>query len=249
MAQSLAGGGAIARIAAVVGAVALLLLALSGPMYRFGILSLQNAFLVLRWSAYAGIAAPVVAVVGGALAYRRGARMATVLSAAAFVAGLVALAIPLQWLRTARSVPPIHDITTDLENPPTYEAVVPLRVDARNSLERPPQLAEQQRKGYPDLAPITLPLPVDRVFDGALTAAQDAGWEIVTADKGSGRIEATDTTRWFGFKDDVVVRLTPWGSGTRVDVRSVSRVGGSDVGTNARRIRDYLERLQSTTGG
>ena len=74
------------------------------------------------------------------------------------------------------------------------------------------------------------------------------GWRIVTADKASGRIEATDTTRWFGFEDDVVVRLTPWGSGTRVDVRSVSRIGRSDVGTNARRIRRYLRHSEKRVG-
>jgi uncharacterized protein (DUF1499 family) len=79
-----------------------------------------------------------------------------------------------------------------------------------------------------------------------LTRAQEDGWQIVTADKSTGRIEATDTTRWFGFKDDIVVRLTPWGAGTRVDLRSVSRVGRSDIGTNARRIRRYLDRLQSS---
>ena len=96
-----------------------------------------------------------------------------------------------------------------------------------------------------DLAPITLSIPSDQAFDRALAAAQEAGWRIVTADKGSGRIEATDTTRWFGFQDDIAVRLTPWGAGTRVDVRSVSRVGRSDVGTNARRISRYLDALQS----
>jgi uncharacterized protein (DUF1499 family) len=89
-------------------------------------------------------------------------------------------------------------------------------------------------------------MPPDAVFDRALAEAQEAGWEIVTADKSSGRIEATDTTQWFGFKDDVVVRITPWGSGSRVDVRSVSRVGRSDVGTNAARIRDYLADLQES---
>ena len=82
------------------------------------------------------------------------------------------------------------------------------------------------------------------VFESA-KRLQEEGWDIVTADKSSGRIEATDTTRWFGFKDDVVVRLTPWGAGTRVDVRSVSRIGRSDIGTNARRIRQYLDQLQS----
>lgn len=236
----------INRLACAVAALALLLLAAAGPAYRLGLLSIPNAFTLLRWGAYAGIAAMVVAAIAGAWSYRRGARGRMLLAGVAFAAGLVAFAIPYQWQRTARAVPPIHDITTDLENPPTYEAVVPLRADAPNTLDRPPELAQQQRTGYPDLAPITLPMPADQLFDRALAAAQEAGWRIVTADKGSGRIEATDTTRWFGFKDDVVVRLTPWGSGTRIDVRSVSRVGRSDVGTNARRIRRYLDMLQSS---
>jgi uncharacterized protein (DUF1499 family) len=122
-------------------------------------------------------------------------------------------------------------------------AVAPLRADAPNGLDRPPLLTEQQRKAYPDLAPVTLPASQDQVFDRALAVAQDLGWRIVTADKAGGRVEATATTRWFGFEDDVVVRLTPWGSGTRVDVRSVSRVGVGDAGTNARRIREYLGQL------
>jgi uncharacterized protein (DUF1499 family) len=225
-----------------VAAVAFLLLAAAGPTYRIGLLSLQNAFTLLRWGAYAGVAAMVVAL--GALFWVRRRRSHAVVAGAAFVAGLVAFAIPFQWQRTARSVPPIHDITTDLENPPVFEAIVPLRADAPNTLDRPPELARQQREGYPELAPITLPQPPGEVFDRALAVAQDAGWEIVTADKGAGRIEATDATRWFGFMDDVVVRITPWGSGTRVDVRSASRVGRGDVGTNARRIREYLDDLE-----
>ena len=87
-------------------------------------------------------------------------------------------------------------------------------------------------------------MPPEQAFDRALAVAQQAGWDIVADDRNAGRIEATDTTRWFGFKDDVVVRLIPWGAGTRVDVRSVSRVGRSDVGTNARRIRQYLSALR-----
>lgn len=235
-------------IAAAVSGLALLLLLASGPAYRVGV-PLQTAFALLRWGAYAGIAAVLLSLIAGGLAYRRGARNQTLAAVAAFVAGLAAVAIPLQWQRTARSVPPIHDITTDLQNPPMFEAIVPLRANARNTLERPVELAQQQRDGYPDLAPVTLPAPPDQVFNRALTAAQQAGWEIVTADQSAGRIEATDTTPWFGFKDDVVVRLTPWGSGTRVDVRSVSRVGVSDVGTNAKRIRDYLDSLQAAFEG
>ena len=234
----------ITVLAIAVAAAALLLLAASGPAYRLGILPLQDAFTLLRWGAYAGVAALAVALIAGALAYRRGSTVRMLVAGVAFAAGVVAVVVPFQWQRTARSVPPIHDITTDLENPPTYDAVVPLRANARNSLDRPADLAQKQREGYPDLAPLTLSLPTSYVFDRALAAAQDEGWQIVTADKSTGRIEATDTTRWFGFKDDVVVRLAPAGSGTRVDVRSVSRVGGSDVGTNAKRIRAFLERLR-----
>ena len=224
-------------------ALALLLLCAAGPLYRIGLLSLATAFTVLRWGVYVGIAAMAGSLLAGGLAYRRGERRGVLLAGAALIVGLVAVGIPLQWVWAGRRLPPIHDLTTDLENPPTFVAVVPLRADAPNSLDRPPIVAEQQRKGYPDLAPVTLPAPPAAVFDRALSAAQDLGWRIVTADKTGGRIEATDTTRWFGFEDDVVVRLTPWGSGTRVDVRSVSRVGRGDTGTNARRIRRYLARL------
>lgn len=235
-----------AFLACAVAALGLTLLGVAGPAYRLGVLSLPNAFTLLRWAAYAGIAATLAGVVVGLLAYRRGARVAALLAATAALGGVAAFGIPFEWQRGARSVPPIHDITTDLEHPPTFEAIVPLRTEAPNSLERPAELSEQQRLGYPDLAPITLSMPSDQAFARALAVAQQADWAIVTADKSEGRIEATDTTRWFGFRDDIVIRLTPWGAGTRVDVRSVSRVGNSDAGTNARRIRRYLSTLQSS---
>jgi uncharacterized protein (DUF1499 family) len=235
----------LAQIACGVGLLGLVLLASAGPSYRVGILSLTNAFTLLRWAAYTGIAAIVLGAIAAGLAYRRHLRVQMVVAAPALLAGLVAVGVPFELQRRARAVPPIHDISTDLENPPTFEATLPLRADTPNDLERTSEVTELQRHGYPDLAPVTLPIPLDQAFDRALAAAQEAGWQIVTADKSSGRIEATDTTRWFGFKDDVVVRLTPWGAGTRVDMRSVSRIGRSDIGTNARRIRQYLDRLQS----
>jgi uncharacterized protein (DUF1499 family) len=235
----------LALLACAIAALSLTLLGIAGPTYRFSVLSLPNAFTLLRWAAYTGIAATLTGVVAGLLAYRRGARVTALLAATAALGGVAAFGIPFEWQRGARNVPPIHDITTDLERPPTFEAIVPLRAEAPNSLERPAELSTQQRLGYPDLSPITLPMPPDQAFDRALAVAQQADWVIVTADKSAGRIEATDTTRWFGFKDDVVVRLTPWGTDTRVDVRSASRVGRSDVGTNARRIRQYLSTLRS----
>jgi uncharacterized protein (DUF1499 family) len=237
---------AAALVACAISVLGLLLLAGAGPIYRTGIVSVLSAFELLRWAAYCGMAGMAAAATIGAVTYWRGGRKPRLVAILAFGLGLVAFAIPYQWQSTARRVPPIHDITTDIENPPVFQAVMPLRADAPNKVERSPELDNQQRKGYPDIAPITLPTPPDQVFDRALAAAQDAGWMIVTADKSSGRIEATDTTRWFGFKDDIVVRLTPWGSGTRVDVRSVSRIGRSDIGTNARRIRNYLAKLRAS---
>jgi uncharacterized protein (DUF1499 family) len=87
--------------------------------------------------------------------------------------------------------------------------------------------------------------PPAAAFTRALGAARRMGWEIVAADSAAGRIEATATTTWFGFKDDVVVRIKPNQNGSRIDVRSESRVGGSDIGTNAKRIRRYLGELRS----
>lgn len=236
----------VSLVACAIGAVGVLLLAAAGPAYRLG-LPLPMAFTLLRWAAYVGVAAMLAGTIGVLYSYWRATRLAMAVGVVALLIGLTAFAIPFQWQQRAQRVPVIHDISTDLENPPTFHAVIPLRANAPNSLDRPATVSEQQRRGYPDLAPVTLPVPVGQVFDRALATAQRAGWEIVTADKSSGRIEATDTTRWFGFKDDIVVRLTPWGSGTRVDVRSVSRVGQSDVGTNARRIQAFLDSLQRTT--
>jgi uncharacterized protein (DUF1499 family) len=110
-------------------------------------------------------------------------------------------------------------------------------------------LAAQQRAGYPDLAPGRFTAPPDRVFARALDVARGLGWEIVATAPAEGRLEATDRTRWFGFRDDVVVRVRPDGAGTRVDIRSVSRVGRSDLGTNARRIRGFVEALRAALPG
>jgi len=233
----------LALVACGIAAAGLVFLAVAGPSYRIGLLSFASAATLLQWAAYAGLAGLAAGALAGARAYRRRARLAVAIAAVAVSAGLAASAVPLEWNRRARNAPPIHDISTDLENPPAFEAVVPLRPDTANSLERSPGLAAEQREAYPDLVPVVLPIPLDQAFTRALAVAQDEGWQIVTADTGTGRIEATQTTRWFGFADDIVVRLTPWGAGTRIDLRSVSREGESDMGRNARRIRRFLAAL------
>lgn len=141
--------------------------------------------------------------------------------------------------------PPIHDIATDTEDPPRFVKVLALRKSAPNPpAYGGPEVAEQQKRAYPDLAPLMLGLPPERAFGRALEAARAMGWAIADADEARGRIEATAVTPVCRFKDDVVVRVRAQGDGARVDVRSVSRVGVGDLGANARRIREYLARLK-----
>lgn len=218
--------------------------------YRTGALELGTSFSFLRWGARAGVAALAVSVAGLVLTVVQGRGRPLDELAPGAAAGVLAIliggvsyAIPAQQQSIARSVPAIHDITTDMEDPPAFVAVLPLRADAPNPPEYDPEIAPEQREAYPDLVPIILDDPPATVFAHALGAVDALGWELVGDDAAAGRIEATDTTFWYGFKDDVVVRIRPDGSGSRVDVRSKSRVGGSDVGANAARIRAFTERL------
>lgn len=226
------------------GLLGLVVLALAGPAYRIG-LPLEIAFAVMRYAAYVGLAALVVGAAITAWHVKKGAHLAAGVAALGVLAGITAVVIPYSWQRRAQRLPLIHDISTDLENPPAFVAAVPLRAGSPNGLERGADVTQQQRQGYPDLAPLTLAEPSGQVLARARSTAERLGWEIVNVDESAGLIEATDTSRWFGFVDDVAVRVTPWGTGTRVDLRSVSRVGLSDVGINADRIRTFLEALQA----
>jgi uncharacterized protein (DUF1499 family) len=224
--------------AIVIAALPALLLLVAGPGYRLGLWALPTGFMLLRWGAYGGLLAGALAAV--ALWRARGR---SVLAVLALAIAVTTVAIPLRFQRAAAVAPLIHDISTDTENPPAFEAIGPLRADAPNTLEYSQEVARQQRSAYPEIRPLILEMPAPQVFERALQAARDEGWEVIDANADDGRIEATDTTTFFGFKDDVVVRLTALGGRTVVDVRSVSRLGRGDAGTNARRIREYLERL------
>jgi uncharacterized protein (DUF1499 family) len=220
--------------------------AMAGFGTRLGLWPFRTGFQILRWGAYGGIATAVLGAIAIFVARPNGPRRGFTAAFIALVIGLLAFGLPWRQSRTAASVPRIHDITTDTENPPQFVAIAPLRADAPNPVTyEGEEIARQQREGYPDLSPVLLDLPMDRAFQRALDTAEGQGWEIVDANPQEGRIEATDQTFWFGFLDDVVIRLTPVDGRTVVDIRSKSRVGLSDVGANARRIRAYVEDLQS----
>ena len=143
-----------------------------------------------------------------------------------------------------RSVPRIHDITTDTEDPPRFVALLEARKASWNGADYGgPAVAAQQKKGYPDVIPLLLPDPPERAFARVEAAARQMGWRIAADVPAEGRLEATATTPLLRFKDDVVVRVAPALNGSRVDVRSVSRIGIGDMGANAARIRAFFKLL------
>jgi len=234
------GGGVLAL--AILGAV---VLGSAGLGYRFGLWSLGTAFAILKWSVYVAIGVFVIAAVSLALGFRGRSWTGVACAVLALLVAAGTAAVPLDMRRTAGSLPYIHDVTTDTERPPEFAALRAVRESSANGAAYGgPEVAAQQKQGYADIVPLLLPLPPDRALARAEAAARALGWEIVAAAPAEGRLEATATTRWFGFKDDIVVRVTPAPGGSRVDIRSVSRVGRSDLGANARRIRAFLAALQ-----
>lgn len=235
----------IAVIGPALAVIAAIALALAGPGSQWGWWHFSTGFSILRWSAYLGVAAAVLSLLG-AIATRPGTgRRGFIAGLFGVIVGLAVAVIPWTVQRTARAAPPIHDITTDTEDPPAFVAILERRAGARNPAEYGgPEIAQQQRRAYPEIVPLRLGVPPERAFAAALDAARSLRWEIVAADSAAGRIEATDRTLWFGFLDDVVIRVRPENGGSRVDVRSVSRVGRGDAGANARRIVRFIGELR-----
>jgi uncharacterized protein (DUF1499 family) len=224
-----------------------------GPIgWRAGWWHFRFAFQTLMpWAAYFGIAALVVSVLTLLLGRSRIESRGIAIAVVAFAAGGLIAYVPWHYDQIRQQVPPIHDITTDPDNPPAFVAAVPLRKEAGENpvVYEGARIAEQQRQAYPDVQPLTLAIAPAAAFNRALDAAQRMGWTILAADDAAGRIEASDRSRWFGFTDDIVIRITASGSGSRIDLRSSSRVGRSDFGVNAARVESYLSALRATTGG
>ncbi|HAS22554.1 MAG TPA: DUF1499 domain-containing protein, partial [Idiomarina loihiensis] len=176
---------------------------------------------------------------------RRPQGLVASLSGLAIVAGGISVYMPFSQYLKAQNVPAIHDITTDTQNPPEFIAIAPLRANAPNPVEYPGEsTAEQQHEAYPELSTYTSLESPEELYSAALLAVDKMGWELVESSETEGRIEATATTTWFGFKDDVVIRVRGTTDGSELDIRSKSRVGRSDVGKNAERIREFMSLLK-----
>ena len=230
-------------LVSVVSLIAFLLVVLTGPLYKYDIIELSTVFTGFKYGIFTAVAALVLLALQ--IIFKR--NTLTLASAAIAVAlSAVALGVPLSMLSKGKSVPPIHDISTDLINPPEFVAIAPLRADAPNPIAYAGEAAAaQQRQGYPELKTLSYLQSKAELVNAVEQAATNLGWELANTDTSEGVVEATDTTMWFGFEDDVVVRITDIGNKRLVDIRSKSRVGGSDLGKNAERIHGFIKELDS----
>lgn len=139
----------------------------------------------------------------------------------------------------------IHNISTDMQNPPQFDAAIEQRGDNSNPLAYSAEVAEIQRIHFPEIKTLFVDIPPADSYQKAVAVAEQLEWNIYAKgyddEAGKGRIEAVQTTLWFGFKDDIVIRILETESGSQIDLRSVSRVGRGDMGANARRIAAFFD--------
>ena len=227
--------------------VAVVLLFASPLGYKYGVAELMPSFASLLLA----LTLAVIVFVGGLImtvvANRKGLirdRQFLLVAVAISLIPMIAMAPPIAKVR---SVPPIHDISTDGLNPPTFDVVIGLRAEAPNDLEYGSEqdsaaaLAKLQQAAYPQIVTLESDLSVPEAVAQAALVLTQQDLEVVNVDVDNGRVEAVATTFWFGFKDDLVVRIQPTHTGSKIDVRSVSRVGQSDLGANAARIAKFLQ--------
>jgi hypothetical protein len=252
---------ALAKIAFAAFAASLIVGLVASFGTRLGVWDFQTGvFRIFPWCVYIGAAGLALG-----LAWLIASRISGNSESARYgwiglIGAAAVLALPLYSAVRERISPPIHDITTDVEDPPPFIADLALRKGAPNPASYDGDIVvtwkhktfttrEWQRKEYGDVHTIAILTPPEKLFERALDAARSMGWNIVAVVPDQGRIEATDTSFFFGFTDDIVIRVKPAGIGGRLDIRSKSRVGTSDNGKNAARIRRFIKDVVSGLAG
>jgi uncharacterized protein (DUF1499 family) len=215
----------------------------AGVGHRLGWWNYRLGIGILGVAAWVALAALLASLTSLLFAMRDSEMRLPRMRIAGLIVAALAAGLPGYYYYLARHVPPIHDISTDTDNPPRFVAALEARKGAQNTADYSADTAAQQKTAYPDIGPALVDVAPDAAFARALAAAQSMGWDILAGVPAEGRIEAVDTSLLFGFKDDIVIRIAANGAGSRIDVRSLSRVGRSDIGANARRIRAFLGKL------
>lgn len=246
---SAAKGSGLTRAAVILGlalgVVAILLLA-AGPLgWRAGWWSFRLAFTTLMpYAFYCGCAGVVVSLVAIIGPLGRGARGSILGAALGLVLGGIAAYFPWHASEMRGVYPPMHDITTDFADPPSFDFAASMREAEHGAgIAYPAEATAMQQKDYPGIEPALLDVPPAQGFDRALAVVKARGWTIVKSDPAAGIIDAYDKSFWFGFADDVAIRVTATDKGSRVDIRSGSRQGRGDFGVNAARVRGFLAAL------
>jgi len=220
----------------------------SGIGYRLELFHFRVGFTILRWAFWFALAALVLTVVGF-VTVRDRSRGTLIAAVIGVVVGAVAVYVPWNWKQTLDAHPYIHDISTDTANPPEFVAAARLRKPGDHPVAYDgAEVTDLQHKAYPDLVTLKTAAPADKVFGAAKAVIASMGMQLADADPSQGRIEANQTSLLYGFTDDMVVRIVAGADGTKVDVRSKSRVGRSDLGQNAKRIRVFLQKLKDSLG-
>jgi uncharacterized protein (DUF1499 family) len=228
------------------GVIAAVCLPLGALGTKFGIWPFTGGFMLLAAGTVLAILAVALGIIALVIASRRGLAGDKPGIYLGMLVGALVLGLMGTQYMAATKVPPIHNISTDTIDPPQFDKVVALRGEANPLAYDAEKLAGPQQEAYPWVKTLTLSVPPAQALTAARGALEAMGLEVVNEDAAAGLVEATDTTFWFGFKDDVVVRIRAAGAGSIVDARSVSRVGVSDVGANARRIGELLEHLSGS---
>ncbi|HAL84876.1 MAG TPA: DUF1499 domain-containing protein [Rhodobiaceae bacterium] len=222
--------------------IAPLMMLVAGGFYRLRFVDFQIALLALAVAVLIAAVAALLGLVGAVLGARDGSAN-TKRAVAALVVALVVLVVPLNTVRQGAGVPMIHDITTDLQDPPIFVEVPRKRMSSDNSLDIDAEVLAAQKAYYTDIGPTMLPMAKAEAFELVREAVEASGWKVHAQKANLGYIEATASTPFFGFRDDVIIRVTEQAGTVRVDMRSASRVGLSDLGVNAGRIRDFMEMI------
>lgn len=226
-----------------------------GGMARFGVVPSLRGLVIIGAGAACSALALVLALAAYAEIWRNGA-IGLTRANVGFVLALVALAYPGWQVVRAYQLPPIKDISTDLRDPPAFSRAR-TALDARQGHvpgESGPDTREMQRSAYPDVAPVVLEMGPEEAYALVLEAVAEMKWQIVDRSPpsvrvGAGRIDAIDRTMVMKFTDDITIRIRPLANETRIDIRSVSRVGRHDLGANAARIRRFTDVLAGLSRG
>lgn len=235
------------RIASVARGIAILALVLfaGGPLaIQLGVLPPEPGFRLFMLGGLFGLVALLLGLLGLFLTRPASGNGGRGAAATASVIGALLVGTALALAAPTGGLPLINDITTDTENPPEFAVLASAPHNPGRDMAYPPDFAAQQRAGYPTLAGISLEQSPNDSLDSVERAATALGWEVVGRDNRAGRIEATETSAIFRFVDDVVVEVRNADGGSRIEVRSKSRVGRGDLGANAARIEALLDALR-----